>query len=373
MQAKKVKQPKPAKQQATTKVAAKKFADRHASHLEITHGGCDYIACVLNPRTGPLARVPYGFPIRSRTLRVKATGTFTSDGTIAGSVPFVAVNPWRLIASDGGGVIYSTATYQGLSSGAPDSGAAGVIVSGSNSDYTLASLNNENIQFRLVGASLEVSATSGALTRQGSLVVFTEPGHENFVTQFGGAVVGTSYDNISSYEGNRVRAVPMSDKVERTIWGVPEKPSEAEWLSYFDLAENTSYLVTAGLTSQQANDFAANMSETAPWYNFNMIAYALGSTTGGVGGTAGTFRYEVHGVFEISGRSITGKGAGVSDPVAYQAAANYIQRTPNSTQIGGDYKDVLRYLGQQLGVVTPSGDVNWKGVASTATAAAALL
>jgi hypothetical protein len=281
----------------------------------------------------------------------------------------VAVCPWRLVANDANGVKYSDGTYATPASSNFAAASTGVLNANSNSEYTKSSLNAEAMVFRLVGASLEVSSQTAVLSRSGALVNFTEPAHENLLSQGAGAIVGQSADSIMSYEGCRVRAVPVSDRIEKAIWGVPEKPSEADWLSYFSIEENDSYLQTMGLTQNEASDYIATDPSMAPWYSYNMIAFAPGSADGT---SSGTYRYEVYAVFELSGRTVTGKQPGCSDPVAYQAAANWIQRTPGSTQVPSSARDALRYLGQSLGYVTPEGNVSWGAVVNTATKAASL-
>jgi hypothetical protein len=347
-----------------------------ASHLDmvrLTHGGHDYIECVLNPRAGPLARVPYGFPVRSRTLRVKCTGTFTANGPTGDATAWCAFNPWRAIAN-GTACVYATgSTYTGNDTVAMDIASAGIFNFSSNSDYSgiAGSLDETNVAFRLVGAELNVSTTSSSLTRQGSLFVFTEPSHENLVAQAGSSIPGITPAKVMTYEGARVRAVPMGNTVERCIWGTPEKPGEVEWLSFGQLQDELGYLVASGLSNNQANAYLSGDMGYGPWYGMNMVAICSGGCTGGAGGTATSFRFEAYAVFEIVGQAITGRGPGVSDPIAFQAASNYIQRTPGSTQINGTAKDALTYLGQQLGYVTPKGDVQYGSLVKDSMSAVA--
>lgn len=362
MLAKQVKRSKSKAKPKTKKGKAKQPANakqlRAASihdQIRLTHGGYDYIACVLDPRAGPLARVPYGFPVRSRTMRVKCTGTFTCANA-ASTAAWVCVNPWRLIANDTVSVVATNASYVGIDTSFMSDTSAGVSYFSSNSDYTVAALSVPTISFRLVSAELNVSATSSLLSRQGSLYLMTEPSHENFLAQAGNLIDGVSPATVSNYEGCRVRAIPMSNQIERCIWGTPEKPGEVEWLNLGQLDDERTLLVASGLSAQQANQFLASDMGYGPYYSNSMCAIVSGGTSGT---SATVCRFEVYAVFEVVGNTVTGRGPGVSDPVAFQAASNYIQRTPGSTQIGGTAKDALVYLGQQMGYVSPKGDVQY--------------
>lgn len=348
---------------------------QHSVHdaVRLTPGGAAYIECVLNPRTGPLARVPYGFPVRSRTVRTKCIGTFTASATTAGATAMCVLNPWRMIFND-----VTCAYATGSASTCVDttliSNSAGNLDQPftANSDYGSTSLTSNTIAYRLVGAELGVSVVSSALSRQGSLVVMTEPSHENVLNQFSATIAPNLTANIlMSGEGCRVRGVPMSNAVERCVWGTPEKPGETEWLSYGQLTNELTYLTAAGMTSSQANSYLAGDAGYGAYYGFNMIAIAPGGTTGGASGTATVYRFEAYAVFEIVGSTITGRGPGCSDPIAFQAASNWIQRTPGSTQVPGTARDALSYLGQQMGYVDRKGDVVWGAVGKTAASAAA--
>lgn len=321
-----------------------------------------------------MARVPYGFPVRSRTLRVKSIGTFTASPTTAGATAFVVLNPWRMIINDVACAYATDSTYTLADTLPMTNASTGVVSFTSNSDYSSSSLDTASgttVAFRLVGAELNVSVTSSSLSRQGSLVVWTEPSHENLLGQFANTIPGISPSTVMSSEGCRVRGVPMNNQVERCIWGTPEKPGETEWISYGQLQDEIGYLTASGLTNAQANGYLAGDMGYGPYYGFNMAAIASGGTTGGASGTATVYRFEAYAVFEIVGSIITGRGPGCSDPVAFQAASNYIQRTPGATQLSGTAKDALSYLGQQMGYVTPKGDISWGAVASSATKVAA--
>lgn len=351
---KKNKQPK-AKPKVSKPRAAPKAPTTH-DLLRLTHGGHDYIECVLNPRVGPLAKVPYGFPVRSRSLRVKCTGTFTCSSA-AGSVAWLCVNPWRMISNTSNCAIGTATGYTGTDTTPMSDASANLSSFTSNSDYSGASLSGSTtIAFRLVAAELAVSATSSMTSRQGSLFVFTEPSHENMMAQQNNTIDGISPATVSNYEGCRVRAIPMGNQVERCIWGTPEKPGEVEWISKASLDDEETYLVASGLSTQQANAYLSADMGYAPWYGNTMCAVVLGGSSGT---SATVCRFEAYAVFEVVGTTITGRSPGCSDPVAFQAASNFIQRTPGSTQLHGTARDALVYLGQQAGYVSKNGDVQY--------------
>lgn len=364
---KKNKQPK-AKAKAVKLRSAPKAAPTTHDLLRLTHGGHDYIECVLNPRTGPLAKVPYGFPVRSRSLRTKVTGTFTCS-SVAGSVAWLCVNPWRMISNS---AICATATasgYTGTDTTAMSDASANLSTFSSNSDYNNTSLTGSTtIAYRLVAAELAVSATSSMTSRQGSLFVFTEPSHENLMAQQGNVIDGVTPATVSNYEGCRVRAIPMGNQIERCVWGTPEKPGEVEWISKASLDDEEAYLVAAGLSSAQANAYLSADMGYAPWYGNTMCAVVLGGSSGT---SATVCRFEAYAVFEVVGTTITGRTPGCSDPVAFQAASNFIQRTPGSTQLHGTARDALVYLGQQAGYVSKNGDVQYGSLVKDSLSAVA--
>lgn len=366
----KAKQPKAAKAKPKNLSKVAQLSSHH-DLIRLTHGGHDYIECVLQPRVGPLARVPYGFPVRSRTLRVKCTGTFTASPTTAGATAFLVLSPWRMISNSDACVWFTTNAYTGTDTTVMDASSVGVTVASSNSDYsgTTGSLDNTTVAFRLVAAELDVSVTSSSLSRQGSLVVFTEPSHENLLAQNSSAIPGQTPATVMNYEGCRVRAVPMGNAVERCIWGTPEKPGETEWFSYGQWADELGYLTSAGLTVPQANAYLAGDAGYGAWYGANMCAIASGGTTGGASGTATVYRFEAYAVFEVVGATITGRGPGCSDPVAFQAASNYVQRTPGATQVSGSAKDALAYLAKQAGYVDQKGNIQYGALAKDAYSA----
>ncbi len=365
---------KSAQKKAKKQQGSKSQNNPHSVHdaVRLTPGGAAYIECVLNPRTGPMARVPYGFPVRSRTVRTKCIGTFTAQATTAGATAVCVLNPWRMIFNDLTSV-YATGSASTMTDSSYISNSTSNCDQAflSNSDYSSTSLDSNTVAYRLVGAELDVSVVSSSLSRQGSLVVMTEPSHENVLNQYSGAITPNMTPTaLMSGEGCRVRGVPMSNAVERCIWGTPEKPGETEWISYGQLSDEVTYLTAAGLTNAQANAYLAGDAGYSAHYGFNMIAIASGGTTGGASGTATVYRFEAYAVFEVVGSTITGRGPGCSDPIAFQAASNWIQRTPGSTQVPGTARDALSYLGQQMGYVKKNGDVDWGAAGQTAVKAA---
>lgn len=325
----------------------------------VSHGGMDYIQCVLSPRDGPMAHVPWGYPIRSRLVRTKCTGIFTSG---ASGCPFVSVNPWRMIASDWNPVQYSNSSYVSPSSTVLTNSLAGVIGGNSNSDYTLADLTaNPTMNFRLVSAGLYASATSSLTTRAGTLFAFTEPDHASIVGLAG--VSGQSLDSIQSYEGCHCQATPMDNREVHCIWGTPEQPSEAEFASYSDMKNQQDVLNTyTGSTSTTSAEFVSSDPAFAMLYHYNMIiACPDASQT--------TFRFECYAVFEISGKTVTGKSGGNSDPNAFSAISGYLQSSPGKHDQKGTVGDVASWAMKQSGVMDGKGNVQWATVGNYAAAA----
>jgi len=262
-----------------------------------------------------------------------------------------------MISNNASCAFATSSGYTGTDTVAMSDSSANLALFTSNSDYSNASLSGSTtIAFRLVAAELAVSATSSMTSRQGSLFVFTEPSHENLLAQAANTIDGVTPVTVSNYEGCRVRAVPMGNQIERCIWGTPEKPGEVEWISKGSLDDEQAYLIAAGLTNDQAIAYLAGDMGYAPWYSSNMCAIVLGGSSGT---TATVCRFEAYAVFEVVGTTVTGRSAGCSDPIAFQAASNYIQRTPGSTQLYGSAKDALTYLGQQSGYVSKNGDVQY--------------
>lgn len=308
-----------------------------------------------------MAPVPYGFPVRSRLVRVKCTGTCTSG---AGGCPFVAVNPWRMAANDGSAVYYSTSAYVTGAGVTLDNAATGVASANSNSDYSQVSLASSKINYRVVSCGLYMSPTSSLTARAGSLVCFTEPSHENLVGSSANGILGKSLNQIMAYESCRVRACPMSNQEHSVLWGTPENETEVGWFDRgdYDQLNTLATGVSWGLSTGEAREFLSTLPEYQLWWNYPIIAFSPD-------GPQTSFRFEVYAVIEFTGGTLTGKTPGNSDPVAFAAASNYVQQSPkiaDSTPVQGmsGVRNVLAFAGKSTGYFNDKGEVQWGKVAT---------
>jgi hypothetical protein len=240
----------------------------------------DYLRCLVNPHTGPLACVPSTPIIKSLKVR---NWVYGECRTGTAGIGFILVDPTGGVTNDSAATAATGATFAGTTIALPPT--TGVFYDFSNSNFATASFANTaaGASYRIVGASVRIRYIGTELNRGGTCVCFQDPTHTSLVGR-----------DIASLLGE-VDCVKI--------------PIKHEWIS---VNWRPTLIGEYGFatTINAAVDFG-------PMVIMIEAPYA---------GTASAFEYQFSGVYEINGRNVRGQTTTHIDPVG-SAAAQYVTQT----------------------------------------------
>jgi hypothetical protein len=233
----------------------------------------DYVRCLVNPFSGPLACVPNFPALKSRKFRVWAKGVL-STGTAG--VGFIWQDPQLGINNDVQSVFFSTVTFTGNSFTISD--ASTVLGATTNSDYTSAAISTAGITYRVVASGIRARYISTELNRGGQIIALSDTNHNS--------LFGRTIQNCDA-EINSKRF-----------------PVNREWT-----------VVTSRPIRDADDDFGTNpifipTTNSISWYN-GIIMQSPGVSI--------DFEWESYTVYEAQGAPVRGQTPSHTDPVGYNA------------------------------------------------------
>lgn len=244
----------------------------------------DYLACLANPSSGPLACIPDYPALFSRRMRTWVKGTFSTSSTAGPGLGlgFIVFDPLRSLANDTTGCVVTSTTATATNTIVIDAATAQTF--NSNSDQVLANYG-PGIGFaqgRVVAAALRIRYIGTELNRGGQAVGLMQPNHQSFQN--------TTLGGLDSFEQSR------RFKVGEKWMTVLYRPVDNNDLQY--VADPTQG--TAALPG-------------------SIDAFYMGFAVRDPGGTANpmAFEFEAYSVLEIQGNNIRGQTPSAFDPVGF--------------------------------------------------------
>lgn len=146
--------------------------------LHLSYPSAAYAACLANPFTGPLARIPDFPPLETKVARVFARGVFsTSTNVAAGGFGFIVMDPLNMLFNNTSGVL----TNQPAAAGAVvlSNVLTGNTLVQSNAEYAQAQWGTNKVTARVVSGAIRIRNVSANLTRGGQIVGLHDPNHNN--------------------------------------------------------------------------------------------------------------------------------------------------------------------------------------------------
>lgn len=315
------------------------------THVKLSKHSVDWASTVANPfSTHRNVGIPDYPATLSRKTITWAKGSMNPSTTTG--FGFVALEPDYLITNDLVAVRSNDATY---ALNTIDFGAAGAVLSMGNSDYisTQVGPNNDQIQYRIVGAGLRLRYTGTSNNKGGVLRGFADPRHKT--------VQGR--DN-SSLDGEVTSKKFAADLKEWTC--VCYRHMDSDDLDY-----------------QQAVPVFGLLPNNP---TFHMVA-----TVAAPAGIAQSYDWEAFSHFEVIGRDVRGTSPSHCDPLGFaavHAACNFGNvmipyNTPSDHVAAKLVAAAVRYLGMDMSraqhVTTPkptsTGQAVLQGAATVASAA----
>lgn len=284
---------------------------RTAAHDSLSPCVRDYATALVDPFDGPLTCIPSSFPpIPSWKTRVWCRGTL-STGT--NGIGFAFVNPKNIFVNNTGSILTSGVTYAGT--GFPNSAAdVGTIQNATNAPYAAAAISDANplgVQFRMVSVGVRCWYTGSELNLQGEMISFRQPDNNS--------AAGLTTTQLLQFGSTR-RAQVTSERATLECRWIPTKPSELEFQGTID-----------GVGS-------------------------MGITVTGPASSANIFGFEVFGICEYIGATVTSRSPSHADPAGFAAVLTAVQAQGDSWY--GSARDaavsLLKASAQALGELSGS-------------------
>jgi len=256
---------------------------------QVRLSGCakDYARALVNPFDGPLACVP-SFPVvMTRKVRVWSKGSFAT-GT--GSYGWIVSDPsWNVANTNG--VFATDATYAGVAAtGINLVAGAGITAFQSNSDYVVAQIGTQLVQYKVVAHGLRIRYTGTELNRGGTIVAFSDPSHNSLQAR--------TYANFQAELTSR------------------QFPFGREWINVLYKPVVTSDLNTTGLFPT----FTPATNDPTFYNGFFINSAVAGSP----------FEFECYTLFEFEGAPVRGQTASHADPAGFAAVQSATLNSPTT-------------------------------------------
>jgi hypothetical protein len=248
--------------------------------VHIGRPASDYARCLVDPKSGPQAKIPNMPVLLSKSFRTKTYGQMAT-GTLG--FGFIACDPFSGVVSDRANVIYSDAAFAGASMNFL--AGAGVNTSTSNSEYLQAQVGGDDAQFeyRPVGCELRIRYSGTELNRGGTMVALHDANHNSLYLE--------TYSTMLEDE-SAARFTVKDEKWTKVLYR-PTDETDVQFLSTFPT-------YTPATTDKSY---------------FMGVAVVAPSAV-----TPATFDFEVNTCYEIWGRKIRGMTPSWSDAVGFQSA-----------------------------------------------------
>jgi hypothetical protein len=323
------------------------------SHIQkiVTLGRCthDYARALGNPKSGPLACVPIHPAQFSKKVRTWIKGTFncqTNNG-----IGWIMLGPDFGIANDLTSVITSSATGTPALWFASGTVAANPQSYSSNSEYSQSDVGptDQDLEYRVVSAVLQVRYIGTELNRGGQMVCLMDPNHRNLVDR--------SLSDLDAEETSR------RFPVDRSWTKVLYRGVDVNDYNFHD-----AFPTASGLPSEET--------------------YYMGVAIEAPAGVSTPYEFECYMTYEVFGKNVRAMTQSHVDTTGFGAvhAVSQLGQNLYPTKAGDQenevnmVREVARYVGDQTTTVShvsksgtkPSGNSDGgdtvKGIAASAVA-----